>query len=56
MNPAGVSDAPNTYGFVAKKVEALTIHGVAQPVSQGLINNVGESTDTDLQDVTTLST
>ena len=40
-----------TYGFVARKIDALTIHGVAQPVSFGLIDEVGTSTDTDLQDV-----
>jgi len=54
-NPAGVTDSPDTYGFVAKKIEAFALHGVSQSVANGVINPVGQSTDTDLRDITSLS-
>jgi hypothetical protein len=54
-NPPGVTESPETYGFVAGKIEAFTLHGVAQSAAIGVINPVGQSTDTDLRDITTLS-
>ena len=46
--PAAPAD---TFGFVARKIDNLSIGGVAQPVANGFIGAVGQSIDTDLQDI-----
>lgn len=47
----GVGASPDTYGFVAEKIDAFSLDGVAQSVALGLIDPVGQSTDTVLRDV-----
>lgn len=45
--PAGVQDAPDTYGFVAKDIKLLSVAGALQTIKNGELKNVGTSTDTD---------
>jgi hypothetical protein len=40
---------------VAAKVDALSVDGVAQDVTPGYIADVGNSTDTDMKDVQSVS-
>jgi hypothetical protein len=45
-------DSADTYGFVAGRIDAFTLDGVAQSLTLGVIDPVGDSTDTVLRDVT----
>ncbi len=49
---APVAGSANTYGFVAREIGSFTLHGIAQNITAGLIDPVGQSTDTVLRDVT----
>ncbi len=49
--PLGDTDVKDTYGFVAKEIDALSVHGVAQSLKNGVIDPVGDSIDTVLRDV-----
>jgi hypothetical protein len=49
---APVAGSANTYGFVGREIGSFTLHGIAQNITAGLIDPVGQSTDAVLRDVT----
>ena len=49
--PSGGYDEPNTYGFVAKKIDAFSVDGVRQSFPTGVIPKVGSSTDAVLREI-----
>jgi hypothetical protein len=52
---AGVTDSADTFGFVAKTIDAFSVAGTKPSLKAGLIDPVDLSTDTDLRFVTSLS-
>jgi hypothetical protein len=48
---APVTASPDTYGFVARQINAFSVNGKPQSLSNGLIDPVDQSDDTALRDV-----